>query len=1092
MFSVWGREDIGGMLTVSQSLMDRFADYEAMEEYPDINCIAAGMRVYMVDKSIITPVAIEQLAVSGEAPQILGYDAKRKKIVPVTAVNTRLSGRDVDVVVLPLSNGEKIRCTADHKLLTIEGYKDAGDVKAGDYLVSMFAGFCADGQSVMIAPRAGQLEVTSDPVHDGQAKVYDITTSTNNFICEGAVVHNSAFRYFANDATQPSVKDGRTMWTQSEDGALKGIGDDLLHKILRVEDEIWSQAYGIAMMGNDYLELLVTENGVVGTNMLPVPTMRRVERLDGGLVGFVQDITGQFSANSHELRRMLSGQAEIPRSLALFEDWQVAHFRMRATRRRSPYGVSTAEGARWIWKRLTMLEDSVMIYKLTRSPARFVYKIDVTDVPADKVEGFLRQAKSDLKKQKMVNPRTGRLDMRYATLARDEDIFIGVRDGNDLAGVEVLAGPDYQCLTGSTRVPLLDGSSKTIKEMADDGGKYWVYSCTTGGEVVPGEARSARLSHERADIWEVGLDNGKIVSCTWNHPFLTRDGRWVLARDLKAGDSLMPLYRRVTSKADGDRLDGYEQVYDPTEDVYVYTHQRVYDAVHEDKGWIKGTVIHHENGKRDNRPNMLRRVTRSEHTKLHEESVKQLHTPEVAAKRRETLRSPAARKRLREQWAGNKDRQRRHRKRMKARMADPAEREKHGKIITEWNKSEDHKQRIRGRKNPRYRSVETVSDLSALIKSTGARTMRQLMRQAKLSQSVIKRVLGGAGITWRRFAEENIPDWAPRGRAAAPGNHKVSFVRRTGRQEPVYDLTVEGTECFALAAGVFVHNSMDDVEYFKRMLHGTLNVPREYLGQEGATPSKSILSNDDVRAARVTLNLQREIRLGWERIIRTHLAIRGVRNPWQPELTVEMTIPSGIWEMAAYETLNARADYASRIMQWVSTRWIQENILKLTAEDIEVIEKEQKRDAGEEQAGDVPSYAGGVGPPEEAPPEEGGEPQQQQQQPAGGEEEGKPKPKPKPEPEPKPKSPEEWKQYDRHRRLEERRYQESTQRHDEIVNKLGDIMQSNDRRDMAFASRERQRMGFFKDLKRIALREQNGRVSALPSGQGRRGRRQGP
>ena len=32
MFSVWGREDVGGLLTVSQALLDRLADYEAMEE----------------------------------------------------------------------------------------------------------------------------------------------------------------------------------------------------------------------------------------------------------------------------------------------------------------------------------------------------------------------------------------------------------------------------------------------------------------------------------------------------------------------------------------------------------------------------------------------------------------------------------------------------------------------------------------------------------------------------------------------------------------------------------------------------------------------------------------------------------------------------------------------------------------------------------------------------------------------------------------------------------------------------------------------------------------------------------------------------
>jgi len=34
--ALWDREDIGGILSVSAKLMDRYADYEAMNDYPDI------------------------------------------------------------------------------------------------------------------------------------------------------------------------------------------------------------------------------------------------------------------------------------------------------------------------------------------------------------------------------------------------------------------------------------------------------------------------------------------------------------------------------------------------------------------------------------------------------------------------------------------------------------------------------------------------------------------------------------------------------------------------------------------------------------------------------------------------------------------------------------------------------------------------------------------------------------------------------------------------------------------------------------------------------------------------------------------------
>ncbi len=708
MFSVWGREDIGGLLTVSQSLMDRFADYEAMEEYPDINCIAEGQRVYAVEGTLVKPVPIERLALGDYHGEILAFDSKLGRLVKVTAEKPRMTGRDVEVLALKLSNGTTLRCTPEHKILTAgDGYVDAKDLRGGVSIIAMWSGHDPGATVLMTQPRPGLVTLLEDPQADGKARVFDITTSTHNFVCEGAIVHNSAYHYYANDATQPSIRDGRTLWCVSPDRALQEVGNDLLHKKLRMEDEVWSMAYTTGMYGNDYEELLVTENGVIGLNHLPVPTMRRVERLDGGLIGFVQDVTGQFSANSHELRQMLAGQTEIPRSLALFEDWQVIHFRLRATRRRSPYGVSIAEGARWIWKRMVMLEDSVMIYKLTRAPARYAFYVDVTDIPSDRVEGHLKKMKSGLKKHKMVNPRTGRLDMRYNALARDEDFIIGVREGRELARVEVLSGPDYQ--------------------------------------------------------------------------------------------------------------------------------------------------------------------------------------------------------------------------------------------------------------------------------------------------------------------------------------------------------------------------AVDDVEYFKRMLHGSLRVPREYLGQEGSIPQRSILSNDDVRAARVTMNLQRELRNGFEQIVRAHLAARGMRNPYKADIGVEMTIPSGIWELAAYEVLGARADYASRVLPLTSRRYCQERVLKLTADEIEEIEKQQTDDAEREQDGDTPSYMGMGGmmqpPPEEAPPEQPPtdfETQQGAPQPPRG-------------------GASEQKRRDYRRSLEEWRYKQNYRNDAEMSDRIERLRQE----DSPAGARERERQAFFEDLKATAFSRTNGKVSALPKGRPR-------
>ena len=1579
MFSVWGREDVGGLLTVSQAYMDRLADYESMEEYPDINCVAAGQRIYVVENSVIKPVPIEHLALMGTATGLLAYDVKKARLVVVDPQNPRRSGIQISVLEIPLSNGTKLRVTPDHKLLTVDGYVDAKDVSAGMELVGVWAGFDLGNTTMLINPAAGKLTIAGDPYDGGKADVFDITTETHNFVCEGAVVHNSAYHYYANDATQPSVRDNKTIWVASDERAIKGIGNDLLHKKLRVENEIWSQAYTLAMYGNNYEELLITENGVVGLNHLPAPTMRRVERLDGGLIGYVQDVTGQFTANGQELRQMLAGSTEIPNSLALFEDWQVAHMRLRATRRRSPYGVSVAEGARWIWKRLVMMEDSVMIYKLclrgdsniwtpdghkaikdlnegdevysyttedklkktkvvykkhngqdtiyrvysdhreifankthpvlvetiepqgngrplirrldyvevqnlkpgvhrlvtpkkndddweeievdqadgdvltrvcvtykvarqlgraarsvpvevfraspqvklgfisgvmrgqglvsdegvvtgspqfltdlrelsmqagfevglvqqdqvtlslypqsptemirgveeigtddiwdigveadehnfiadgavvhnTRAPARYAFYVDVTDVPADRVEGFLRKFKRDFKKNKMVDPRTGRMTMRYSPLclagdtkvplldgserslvdmaaahergedqwvysvdvndgnklkpgkvawagktrrdtqllkitldngrsikvtpdhkmirrsgefaeaqtlkvgdslmpfyhrrgntrrgntspsardyemvydpsgrtykfvrqvisealgisngtgkaraetaatnkeaglaishnhkvvriewletredtytltvepahtfavsagifvknSNDEDFVIGVREGRELARVEVLSGPDYQnvddveyfkkmlhgalripreylgqdggipsrsilCLTGDTKVPLLDGRTCTMKELVTEygnGGVFHTYSVGANGKVTAGRGHSPQVTRPNAEVWEVTLDNGEAVKGTPDHPFMLRDGSYRRLDELSPGDSLMPLYRRDSEKS-RDGMDGYDMYLCPATGKWRFTHRSVASWKWRRLLKTEGRVIHHEDfDKRNNDPRNLGDPLAEEHLQIHRDQAdKTIGRPEVRAKAIENSKWWTQSEECADLCRDNLEKARQpgggqhtwcqsdeHRQLKSEQMAQQW-REENSKLraLTQTDgfreaSSKKMKEsialgkiKVRGEDNVKWRHDADYAHLVDVAKSYRCASFKDLTKWTGYSSCLIYRLLEREGITFKEFAEQHLAyGYDPGGHnqrraekalkdrqkalvsAGAPGNHKVVSVRKLDVREDCYDFVVDDCHNYALAAGVFVHNS-----------------------------------NEDVRAARVTLNLQREIRLSYDHIIRVHLAARGVKDPRKPEFEVEMTIPSGIYEMAAYEVLNARADYASRVQPFVSTRWIQENVLRLSGEEIAAIEKQQKSDAEEEQAGEVPSYAGGQGAGAEGGEEE---PRDEAPSEAPPEREGSTGTGAQAE---KPKNPAEWRSYDKRRRLEEWRYRESNRRSEEILEGIS-------RLGHEAAVRHRERIGFFKDLRGAALStNKNGQTRALPSGRGR-------
>lgn len=528
-----------GLLTVSNSLVDRYIDYE---------CLTGDTKIH----TLKGPIPIRDLAAMTESDSafrfhVFTWDHKDKKVTVGIGQDARRVKTDA-IFKVTLDDGQEIRCTGNHRFMRRDGtYAVTTDLYPGDSLMPLYlhtdpygrrvykenegyhlsALTRADGKrqrrvarmvyewmtgsritaGVRVkhvgdvtddSPKNITTQIHSDsyvtyvpfikamknaqslieeedvlafpPINHKVSKIEELgydddvycldVPGTHNYAVGdetgGVFTHNSmdeypdihtANDYFANDATQPDIDKNRVVWVESNDHALSGSANTLLRKKLRLDDEMYSIAYGLIKYGNDFEEVLVTENGVVGLNYLPPATVRRIDSPNGALLGFVQDMSGNFPTDTASIKKLLMSEKDDSQSkVALFEDWQVVQMRLRSTHRRSPYGYACADGARWIWKRLVMLEDATLIYKLTRAPSRFAFYIDVTDVPTNRVGEFLRKAKNDLKKRKLVDPNTGKLSMQYNPLASDEDFFLPVRDGRELARIDQLTGPEYQAM----------------------------------------------------------------------------------------------------------------------------------------------------------------------------------------------------------------------------------------------------------------------------------------------------------------------------------------------------------------------------------------------------------------------------------------------------------------------------------------------------------------------------------------------------------------------------------------------------------------------------------------------------------------------
>ena len=145
------------------------------------------------------------------------------------------------------------------------------------------------------------------------------------------------------------------------------------------------------------------------------------------------------------------------------------------------------------------------------------------------------------------------------------DIFRETRKDEEKINSVILSG----CFTGDTKVSLLDGRELSFLELLDEygyNGKFWVYSCTSDGDVVPGLAHSVHKTKVSTRIAIVKLDNGEEIRCTPDHRFMLRDGSYVEAKDLNVESSVMSL--NECGVVSVEIVDSCVDVYDLEVDTY--------------------------------------------------------------------------------------------------------------------------------------------------------------------------------------------------------------------------------------------------------------------------------------------------------------------------------------------------------------------------------------------------------------------------------------------------------------------------------------------------------------------------------------------
>ncbi|MBO3463035.1 toprim domain-containing protein, partial [Aetokthonos hydrillicola] len=425
-----------------------------------------------------------------------------------------------------------------------------------------------------------------------------------------------------------------------------------------------------------------------------------------------------------------------------------------------------------------------------------------------------------------------------------------------------------------------------------------------------------------AEVIKVTLDNGETIVCTPDHRFMLRDGSYKQAASLTPNDSLMPLYRRLSDTSEsGITIDGYEMVWNPRSDSWLFTHvladwynrwQGVYQLT-------DGDHCHHiDFNKHNNNPTNIRRLSAVEHLALHRAHVeKTLHRQDVIEKSRKTRQSQEYRAKMskrmqqqqtreilsqqaREQWqdeaykaymvikwrefynsndtyreqnderlnqaqqkywddAVNRQAQsqrvREHfANNPQAREAASlvAQKQWQDEVLLEWRRSKTQEQwtpEFRAKRKTALQQTyysKTIAALKQIEIEQGTLNLDtyQAYRLEKRDKSLLR---------FDKFCERYFEgSQALAVEAVANYNHRVVSIEHLEQSVDVYDIEVPHTHNFALASGVFVHNSAKQGR--DRRFQAILPLRGKILNIEKTDDSK-IYKNNEIQSLITALGL---------------------------------------------------------------------------------------------------------------------------------------------------------------------------------------------------------------------------------------------
>lgn len=508
-----------------------------------------------------------------------------------------------------------------------------------------------------------------------------------------------------------------------------------------------------------------------------------------------------------------------------------------------PFGVSILEPIFKVYKQKELLEDSIIIYRVHRAPERRVFMIDVGNMPPHKAKQYLEQVKYEVQQKRIPN-----------------------KNGNGASIADSAYNP--MCETLSTKIPLLDGRTCTLKELIEEykeGKENWVYSCDpVTGKLAPGPITWAGITKKNAQVITLTFDNGKTFTCTPDHKIPVLGRGFVEAQHLTSDDSLISFESREKSmtRRTKDKDRSYTQVYDHELNKWVFVHRMTGEFLkgidkHQEFNFDESlnhlpccTVHHADYNRHNNNPNNLLWMSAADHRRYNSATKKDYWnniSEEESIRIKDKIRKGLEKTRSKNKnW--KKDAYSGHSNKIKKALMNRdhkdivVQRIKLGKGRREYLKNNPDCTFLNQQKFIFSRNMLNYV-ISLINKCPPTLTRNELSNKLQNDTKFISLLLEAnqpisgkmhrssiATFTtnkidciYKTFGYDNWKDLKEKARVY---NHKIVSIKWEDNKEDVGTLTIDQEEkyhnyhTFAIEAGIFVKNSMLEDYYFAQTADG--------------------------------------------------------------------------------------------------------------------------------------------------------------------------------------------------------------------------------------------------------------------------------